>query len=152
MTWHEKPPTGAGAAGPNAKIAAEVPATIKAKGSLVVASDATYAPMEFIGSDGHTVVGADADLAAAIGGVLGLKFKVTNASFDTIIPGLSAGKYDIVERGLADVGAEFYFDRVLIMPGQPLVCGQARDKFFFGLPGNPASTMVTFEIFARSAV
>ncbi len=66
--------------------------------------------------------------------------------------GVSAGKYDIVERVLADLGAEFFFDRVLIMPGQPLVFGQARGKFFFGLPGNPASTMVTFEIFARSAV
>jgi molybdopterin molybdotransferase len=66
--------------------------------------------------------------------------------------GVSAGKYDIVERVLADLGAEFYFDRVLIMPGQPLVFGQARGKFCFGLPGNPASTMVTFEIFARSAV
>ena len=66
--------------------------------------------------------------------------------------GVSAGKYDIVERVLADLGAEFYFDRVLIMPGQPLVFGKARARFFFGLPGNPASTMVTFEIFARSAV
>jgi molybdopterin molybdotransferase len=66
--------------------------------------------------------------------------------------GVSAGKYDIVERVLADLGAEFFFDRVLIQPGQPLVFGQARGKFFFGLPGNPASTMVTFEIFARAAV
>jgi molybdopterin molybdotransferase len=66
--------------------------------------------------------------------------------------GVSAGKYDIVETVLADLGAEFYFDRVLIMPGQPLVFGKARDRFFFGLPGNPASTMVTFEIFARAAV
>jgi molybdopterin molybdotransferase len=66
--------------------------------------------------------------------------------------GVSAGKYDIVERVLADFGAEFYFDRVLIQPGQPLVFGRAREKFFFGLPGNPASTMVTFEIFARAAV
>ncbi len=66
--------------------------------------------------------------------------------------GVSAGKYDIVERVLADLGAEFFFDRVLIMPGQPLVFGKAHSKFFFGLPGNPASTMVTFEIFARSAV
>jgi molybdopterin molybdotransferase len=38
------------------------------------------------------------------------------------------------------------------MPGQPLVFGQAQKKFFFGLPGNPASTMVTFEIFARAAL
>jgi molybdopterin molybdotransferase len=66
--------------------------------------------------------------------------------------GVSAGKYDIVERVLGELGAEFYFDRVLIQPGQPLVFGCAREKFFFGLPGNPASTMVTFEIFARAAV
>jgi molybdopterin molybdotransferase len=66
--------------------------------------------------------------------------------------GVSAGKYDIVERVLADLGAQFFFDRVLIQPGQPLVFGKARDKFFFGLPGNPASTMVTFEVFARAAV
>jgi molybdopterin molybdotransferase len=66
--------------------------------------------------------------------------------------GVSAGKYDIVERVLADLGAKFFFDRVLVQPGQPLVFGTARDKFFFGLPGNPASTMVTFEVFARAAV
>jgi molybdopterin molybdotransferase len=66
--------------------------------------------------------------------------------------GVSAGKYDIVERVMADLGAEFFFDRVLIQPGQPLVFGKARGKFFFGLPGNPASTMVTFEVFARAAV
>lgn len=66
--------------------------------------------------------------------------------------GVSAGKYDIVERVLADLGAEFYFDRVLIQPGQPLVFGKAQGRFFFGLPGNPASTMVTFEVFARAAV
>jgi molybdopterin molybdotransferase len=66
--------------------------------------------------------------------------------------GVSAGKYDFVEQVLADLGAEFFFDRVQIMPGQPLVFGRAKGKFFFGLPGNPASTMVTFEIFARAAV
>ncbi len=66
--------------------------------------------------------------------------------------GVSAGKYDVVEQVLAEFGAEFYFDRVLIQPGQPLVFGRARGKFFFGLPGNPSSTMVTFEIFARAAL
>jgi molybdopterin molybdotransferase len=71
--------------------------------------------------------------------------------------GVSAGKYDIVEKVLADLGAEFFFDRVKIQPGQPLVYGfiregPARGKQFFGLPGNPASTMVTFEVFARAAV
>ncbi len=66
--------------------------------------------------------------------------------------GVSAGKYDVVEPVLAALGAEFFFDRVLIQPGQPLVFGRARGKFFFGLPGNPLSTMVTFEIFARAAL
>ncbi len=66
--------------------------------------------------------------------------------------GVSAGKYDVVEQVLAGFGAEFFFDRVLIQPGQPLVFGRAAGKFFFGLPGNPSSTMVTFEIFARAAL
>jgi molybdopterin molybdotransferase len=66
--------------------------------------------------------------------------------------GVSAGKYDVVERVLADLGARFFFDRVLIQPGQPLVFGAIEEKFFFGLPGNPVSAMVTFELFARAAV
>jgi molybdopterin molybdotransferase len=66
--------------------------------------------------------------------------------------GVSAGKYDFVEPALAALGAEFFFDRVLIQPGQPLVFGRAKGKFFFGLPGNPASTMVCFEVFGRAAV
>lgn len=66
--------------------------------------------------------------------------------------GVSVGKYDIVERVLGDLGARFFFDRVKIQPGQPVVFGEARGKFFFGLPGNPASTMVTFETLARAAV
>jgi molybdopterin molybdotransferase len=66
--------------------------------------------------------------------------------------GVSAGKYDIVERVLADLGAKFFFTRVKIQPGQPLVFGAIGAKFFFGLPGNPASTMVTFELFARAAI
>ena len=70
--------------------------------------------------------------------------------------GVSAGKYDIVETVLAGLGARFEFDRVLIQPGQPLVFGSVGEsagrKFFFGLPGNPSSTMVTFEVFARAAL
>ena len=66
--------------------------------------------------------------------------------------GVSAGKYDVVEQVLAGLGAEFYFDRVLIQPGQPLVFGRVAGRFFFGLPGNPSSTMVTFELFARAAL
>lgn len=66
--------------------------------------------------------------------------------------GVSAGKYDLVEPILAESNAEFFFTRVLIQPGQPAVFGRARGKLFFGLPGNPVSTMVTFELFARLAI
>jgi polar amino acid transport system substrate-binding protein len=85
----------AGTAAANSKIAAEVPAKIKSKGTLTVAADATYAPNEFIGSDGHTVEGMSPDLGHALAAVMGLKVKVVNASFDTIIPGLQSGKYDL---------------------------------------------------------
>jgi polar amino acid transport system substrate-binding protein len=76
------------------KIAAEVPAKFKSK-TLVVAADATYAPNEFIGSNGKTVEGMDPDLGKALGAVMGVKVKFVNASFDGIIPGLAAGKYDL---------------------------------------------------------
>lgn len=66
--------------------------------------------------------------------------------------GVSAGKYDLVERVLAEFGAEFFFNRVKIQPGQPLVFGKVKSKFFFGLPGNPGSTMITFETIARAAL
>ena len=66
--------------------------------------------------------------------------------------GVSAGEYDFVETALANLDAEFYFDRVTIQPGQPTVFGRAKGTFFFGLPGNPLSTMVTFRIFAEAAI
>jgi polar amino acid transport system substrate-binding protein len=84
-------------AGPTADktVAALVPAKVKSKGTLTVAMDPTYAPNEFIGSDGKTVVGMDADLAQALAGVMGLKAKVVRSTFDAIIPGLASGKYDL---------------------------------------------------------
>jgi polar amino acid transport system substrate-binding protein len=76
-------------------IASQVPAAIKSKGTLTVAADATYPPDEFIASDGKTVIGMDADLAKALASVMGLKASVQNVTFDAIIPGLAAGKYDL---------------------------------------------------------
>ena len=70
--------------------------------------------------------------------------------------GVSMGKYDLVEPALAEFGAEFFFTGAQIQPGRPVVFGRARRgpgaasaTYFFGLPGNPVSTMVTFEIFVR---
>jgi molybdopterin molybdotransferase len=66
--------------------------------------------------------------------------------------GVSMGKYDLVETVLKDLGAEFYFDAVAIRPGKPAVFGKCGNTFVFGLPGNPVSTMVTFELFAVPAI
>jgi molybdopterin molybdotransferase len=69
--------------------------------------------------------------------------------------GVSMGRYDLVEQVLTELKAEFFFTGAKIQPGRPVVfgkCGAAatgRDRYFFGLPGNPVSTMVTFELFAR---
>ena len=63
--------------------------------------------------------------------------------------GVSMGKYDIVRKVLADLGARFHFTSVAMRPGKPLVFGHVQGRHFFGLPGNPVSTYVTFEILVR---
>ena len=86
-------------------LAAEVPAAIKSKGTLTIAADASYAPNEFIDKDGKTVIGMDADLGKAIGEQLGLKVTLVNETFDGIIPGLSAGRYDLGMSSFTDTKA-----------------------------------------------
>jgi molybdopterin molybdotransferase len=83
--------------------------------------------------------------------------------------GVSMGRYDLVEQVLAEMQAEFFFTGAKIQPGRPVVFGRvsscgsgtparegtlapAQHKYFFGLPGNPVSTMVTFELFARPMI
>jgi len=86
----------------NAAIAATVPASVKSKAILTVALDATYAPDEFIAPNGSSIIGMDADLATAITQVLGLHVKLVNATFDTIIPGIQSGKYDMGASSFTD--------------------------------------------------
>src|SRR5260370_4362777 len=62
------------------------------------------------------------------------------------------GKYALVERVLKAMGGEFFFDAVAIRPGKPAVFGICQGKPVFGLPGNPVSTMVTFELFVAPAI
>lgn len=66
--------------------------------------------------------------------------------------GVSMGKHDLVEEVLSGLGAEIFFTKVRIQPGKPLVFCQVDGIPVFGLPGNPLSTMVTFEVFASIAV
>lgn len=86
----------------NQEAADLVPTAIKDQGSLSVAMDASYAPNEFFDEDGKTIIGTDADLADAIGTVLGLDVEKKNATFDSIIPGLAAGKFDIALSSFTD--------------------------------------------------
>ena len=76
-------------------------------------------------------------------------------TFDLLIlsGGVSAGKYDLVEEVLAEFGAEFFFTGVQMQPGKPIVFGRLPQgdgwTYFFGLPGNPISTQVTFHCFVE---
>ena len=76
------------------KVAALVPSKYK-NGSLTVGTDPTYPPMESFASDGTTIVGADPDIGKALGEVMGVPFNFVNANFDSILPGLNSGKYDL---------------------------------------------------------
>jgi polar amino acid transport system substrate-binding protein len=124
------------------KIAAEVPAATKSKGTIVVATFPHYAPDEFIGSDGKTV-GMDPDLGKALAGVMGLKIKVVNTSFDRIIPGVASGKYDLGMSSFTDTkqrektvdfvtyfkaGTSFFTNAtggLVIQHGLPDLCGHS---------------------------
>jgi polar amino acid transport system substrate-binding protein len=78
------------------QIASAAANAVAQSGQLSIASDATYPPMEFFAKGNNTtVIGADADISKALGQVMGLTPKVENTPFDSILPGLTAGKYDL---------------------------------------------------------
>ncbi|MFX0594681.1 ABC transporter substrate-binding protein [Melissospora conviva] len=79
----------------DAALAAKVPDAIKADGVIKVGTDATYAPAEFLDTDGKTVVGFDIDLFNAVAAKLGLEAQYESAPFDAILPGIESGKYEI---------------------------------------------------------
>lgn len=69
--------------------------------------------------------------------------------------GVSMGRYDFTKDALRSLGAEVFFERVALRPGKPTVFARLRgahDTLVFGLPGNPVSVSVTFNLFARTAL
>jgi polar amino acid transport system substrate-binding protein len=76
--------------------------TVTTKGTLTVALDASYAPNEFFGTDGKTIMGMDADLANAIGKQLNMKVDLTNETFDDILAGIQTGKFDLAMSSFTD--------------------------------------------------
>jgi polar amino acid transport system substrate-binding protein len=83
-------------------IAAMLPDAIKSAGKVRVASGVSFPPMEFFATDNKTVIGFDADLGAALGQVLGVKFDFQNTNFDGILGGLNAGRYDLSLTSMID--------------------------------------------------
>src|SRR5204862_6104854 len=66
--------------------------------------------------------------------------------------GVSMGVYDFTKAALKELGAEIFFERVALRPGKPSVFARLGDALVFGLPGNPVSVAVTFNLFARTAL
>lgn len=66
--------------------------------------------------------------------------------------GVSMGEYDYVHQVLADAGVDVFFHKVAIKPGKPVLVGRKNNRLVFGLPGNPVSAFVTFELLVRPAV
>ncbi|HEV2904031.1 MAG TPA: molybdopterin molybdotransferase MoeA, partial [Pyrinomonadaceae bacterium] len=66
--------------------------------------------------------------------------------------GVSMGVYDFTKTAFRELGAEIFFERVALKPGKPTVFGKIGDRLIFGLPGNPVSVAVTFNLFARTAL
>src|SRR5487761_175245 len=135
---------------------------ILSTGDEVVAVDATPGPFDIRNSNGASLA-AQAELAGAQSVLLGnapdridelRKMIERGLREDALVlsGGVSMGKYDLVEEVLRGLGAEFFFDAVAIRPGRPAVFGICSGKSVFGLPGSPVSTMVTFELFAVSAI
>lgn len=109
-------------------------------------------------------IGAYAERAGAIVDDLGTVQDTLEATRDALMRaadnrdivitsgGVSMGDYDLVKASLIEIGAEVFFDKVSIRPGKPTVFARRDKTFFFGLPGNPVSTSVTFNVFARPAI
>jgi len=66
--------------------------------------------------------------------------------------GVSVGEMDFLKQAFEQVGGEVQFWKVAVKPGRPSVCGRRRDKFLFGLPGNPVSALITFLLLVRPAL
>ena len=97
----EKSDTGGGSTGTTTAapavdeaLAAKVPAAVKSNGKIVIGTDSSYPPNEFLDTDGKTVIGFDVDLFNAVAAKLGLKTEYQSAVFDAIIPGIQSGKYE----------------------------------------------------------
>lgn len=137
---------------------------VLATGSELVAVDQKPAADQIRDSNNFTIA-AYAELAGALVERLPLagddtallKRQIAEAAARSEIVitsgGVSVGVYDFTKPALRELGAEFFFERVALRPGKPTVFARLRNgTLFFGLPGNPVSVSVTFNLFARTSI
>lgn len=98
-------PSAGGASATQADPKSLVPAALKASGKINIATDATYAPNEYVDTDGKTIIGMDIDLGNEVAKRLGLTATFQNVTFDAIIPGMVANKYDMSLSSFTDTKA-----------------------------------------------
>jgi len=91
-----------GTAGSGSALFAMLPPDIQSSKKVRAATDGTYPPNEFTGTDGKTLQGFDLDLAKAVGDKLGVTIEFDNAKFDSIITGIVAGRYDLAFSSFTD--------------------------------------------------
>jgi len=142
-------------------------------GDEIVDVDATPGPTQIRNSNSYSLAaqirqagGEPVLLSVAPDELQGLRRLMEeglNSDLLLLTGGVSMGRYDLVEQALSEMHAEFFFTGAKIQPGRPVVFGKCgagvstcdgasaprASTYFFGLPGNPVSTMVTFELFAR---
>jgi molybdopterin molybdotransferase len=137
-------------------------------GDEIVGVDATPGPTQIRNSNSYSLAvqvheagGDPMLLPVAPDELQGLRLLIEEglkADLLILTGGVSMGRYDLVEQVLSELQAKFFFTGAKIQPGRPVVFGkcdagavvrETPGTYFFGLPGNPISTMVTFELFAR---
>jgi molybdopterin molybdotransferase len=138
---------------------------IVATGDELVAIDATPEPRQIRNSNSHGLAALvsraggvpdqlpiAADRRPELEAIIG---RARNSDLMLLSGGVSMGEYDLVEEVLQSLGAEFFFTGAKMQPGKPVVFGRLPAAnglpahFFFGLPGNPVSTQVTFHCFVE---
>jgi molybdenum cofactor synthesis domain-containing protein len=136
---------------------------VMATGSELVSVDRTPARDQIRDSNNYTIeayaklAGATVERVPLAGDDTELLKKQMAAALeqcDMLITsgGVSMGVYDFTKTAFRELDAKIFFERVALRPGKPTVFGKIGDKLIFGLPGNPVSVAVTFNLFARAAL
>ncbi|KQZ05085.1 hypothetical protein ASD19_03555 [Microbacterium sp. Root53] len=129
------------------ELHAMLPADVQESGSVVVGTEAGYAPYEYMDTDGSTIIGLDIDLLDAVTARLGIEYTLENVAFDTLLPSLDAERFDLVVAGMTDtVERQANYDfvdyfmadqAIIVAAGNPEGIGTLAD-----LCGHPVSVLV----------